>query len=331
MTQSDEERTYVDNGAGWRLAIKRTRPDPAERSLGTRPVLIVPGYGMNSFIFGFHPRGLSLEAFLASQGLEVWSVDLRAQGRSVRTNGVGEPDGEDRYGIADLALVDLGCAIDTVLARTRTGATSLDLLGASLGASLMFAHLACVPAAPVRAIVSMGGLVTWQDPHFALRAAFFSPWLVEQVRMKGTRRMVELTFSFLLRHAPSVLSIYLNEASTDLSQAQTMLNTVEDPNRFMNREIAEWIARRELVVRGVNVSRALASMKHPLLCIVANQDGIVPPATARAPFEAIGSKDKELLCVGEPHAPIAHADLFVATGAQEKVFAKIANFLLRPR
>ena len=63
----------------------------------------------------------------------------------------------------------------------------------------------------------------------------------------------------------------------------------------------------------------------------ANQDGIVPPATARAPFDAIGSDEKELLCVGEPHAPIAHADLFVATGAQDKVFARIANFLLRPR
>jgi pimeloyl-ACP methyl ester carboxylesterase len=288
-------------------------------------VLIVPGYGMNSFIFGFHPRGLSLEGYLASRGLEVWAVDLRAQGKSEWANG-GRSD--ERYGFADLAVTDLGCAIRHVLAHSKTGAKKVDLLGASLGASLVFAHLACVPDAPAHALVSMGGLVTWKNPHPAIRAAFFSPWLVERVRMRGTRRMVEKAFSVLLRHAPSVLSIYLNEASTDLSQAQTMLNTVEDPNRFMNREIAEWIRRRELVVGGVNVSRALARMKHPLLCIVANQDGVVPPETARAPFDDIGSDDKELVCVGEPHRPIAHADLFVATGMQDEVFVRIADFLL---
>ena len=110
-----------------------------------------------------------------------------------------------------------------------------------------------------------------------------------------------------------------------------MVQTVEDPTPRMNREIAEWMARGDLVVRGVNVSRALGALTRPVLVVVANQDGIVPPATGRALFDAVGSAEKQLVCVGEPGAPIAHADLFVANGVQELVFSPVADFLLTPR
>ena len=39
---------------------------------------------------------------LAARGLEVWTVDLRGQGKSIRARGT------NRYGMADLAIDDLG-------------------------------------------------------------------------------------------------------------------------------------------------------------------------------------------------------------------------------
>jgi hypothetical protein len=57
------------NGQGWVLSLRRTvEPDDlaAERS----PLLIIAGYGMNSLIFGFHPRGASMDGYLASRGFE---------------------------------------------------------------------------------------------------------------------------------------------------------------------------------------------------------------------------------------------------------------------
>jgi hypothetical protein len=161
-----------------------------------------------------------------------------------------------------------------------------------------------------------------------VRALFFSRRLAGGLRLRGTRRLAGVALPALGRWAPGLLSLYLHTESTDISFAETMIQTVEDPNPHMNREIAEWIGRRELVVGGVNVSRALAGMRHPLLCVVANQDGIVPPATARGPYDAIGSEDKVLLEVGDARRPIAHADLFVCTGAQELIFDKVAAFLL---
>jgi pimeloyl-ACP methyl ester carboxylesterase len=313
------EHFLVDNRAGWRLSLSRTR-QVAEPS--GRPVVIVPGYGMNSFIFGFHPKGPSLVECLAARGLEVWTVDLRGQGRSIRALGT------NRYGMADLAIDDLGAAIAHVLAETKTGARKVDLVGCSLGTALSFAHVACVPDAPVHALVSMAGLVTWRAMHPIVRFAFGSPRVAGLLRMKNTRQFARVALPVLSKVAPSVLSVYLNAQSTDISDAARMVQTVEDPHPVINREIAEWMRRGDLIIRGVNVSQKLPELDHPFFCVVANDDGIVLPETSRHTYDVIGSPKKRILVVGEPDMPIAHADLFLCTGAQERIFAPIADFLL---
>lgn len=313
------DRYLVDNRAGWRIAL--TRHLDARESRG-RPVLVVPGYGMNSFIFNFHPSGPSLVESLAARGLEVWTVDLRGQGRSIRARG------SHRYGMADLAVDDLGAAIGHILAHTATGANKVDLVGCSLGTALSFAHVAVVPDAPVHALVSMAGLVTWRGAHPILRVAFGSPRIAGLMRVKNTRRLARVALPVMSKLAPSLLSLYLNERSTDLSQAARMVQTVEDPHPVINREIAEWIRRGDLVIRGVNVSARLPEMKHPFFCVVANDDGIVLPATSRHTFDAIGSTYKDILFVGDAASPIAHGDLFVCRGAQPRIFTPIADFLL---
>lgn len=315
------QQYLVDNHAGWRLAMSRRRP-VGDAPHAARPVLIVPGYGMNSYIFGFHPRGPSMIDCLSARGLEVWTVDLRGQGRSIRARG------NNRYGLADLAIEDLGAAIAFVLANTKTGATTLDIVGCSLGTALAFAHVASVPSAPVHALVSMAGLVTWKGAHPVVRFAFGSPRLVGLMRIRNTRALARVALPLLTKIAPSLLSVYLNAGSTDLTQASKLVQTVEDPHPIINREIAEWIKRGDLVVRGVNVSKKLPELAHPFFCVVANDDGIVLPATSRHTYDVIGSEKKRLLVVGDPEQPIAHADLFLFTGAQERVFAPVADFLL---
>ncbi len=314
-----KDHFFVDNGAGWRLSVTRHKARGDARG---RPALVVPGYGMNSFIFGYHPKGPSLVECLAARGIEAWTLDFRGQGRSIRARGT------NKYGMADLAVDDLGAAIRHILGASETSAKSLDLLGCSLGAALSFAHVAVVPDAPVHAIVSMAGLVTWRGAHPVVRFAFGSPRVAGLMRFKNTRSLARVALPVLGTVAPSLLSLYVNAQSTDLSHAARLVQTVEDPHPIINREIAEWIKRGDLVLRGVNVSAKLPELRHPYLCVVANHDGIVMPETARHTFEVIGSEKKELLLVGEADMPIAHADLFVCTGAQERVFAPVADFLL---
>jgi pimeloyl-ACP methyl ester carboxylesterase len=316
------ERFLVDNRAGWRLAVTRMRSSQPSVEPRGRPVLIVPGYGMNSFIFGFHPSGPSLVECLAARGLEVWTVDLRGQGRSIRERGT------NRYGMADLAIEDLGAAIAHVVANTTTRSPTIDLIGCSLGTALSFAHVASVRSAPIHAVVSMAGLVTWRDVHPLVKLAFGSPTLIGLMRIRNTRQLARLALPLVSKVAPSLLSVYVNHQSTDLTQASRMVQTVEDPHPIINREIAEWMRRGDLVVRGVNVSKKLPELEHPFFCVVANDDGIVLPGTSRHTYDVIGSPTKKLLLVGDPEQPIAHADLFLCKGAQERVFAPVADFLL---
>ncbi|NUP08607.1 MAG: alpha/beta fold hydrolase [Polyangiaceae bacterium] len=288
----------------------------------TKPVLIVPGYGMNSFIFGYHPRGNSFEAALVAAGLEVWLVDLRAQGESKRTGGT------DDFGLADLALTDLKAAVDGVLERTETGAESVSIIGASLGATLMFAYAALAQNARAGALVSLGGPVRWVKIHPLLRVAFASPTLAGLVRLRGTRALAKAVLPHVLRHTPWLLSIYINPEHIDVANIDELVKTVEDPNRFVNRQIAEWVGRRDLVLRGQNLSHAITTIDVPLLCVVANADGIVPRETAEFSYTHVASSDKSLLEVGTAEMRLAHADMFISEHAQDVVFAPIRDWLL---
>ena len=310
----------IPNGDGWLLSLFQTWDE--ERLVpGRRPLLIVPGYGMNSFIFSYHPHGLSLEGYLAEAGFEVWRVDLRGQGAS---RSVG---GGDAYRLEDLALTDLDVAIRAALERTRTQATKADLIGASLGGTIMFVYATLRKDPPIGSLVAIGSPVRWVDVHPAIKVAFSWPTLVGLVRFKGTRKLAGAALPLLAKRTPWLLSIYMNAEITDTSAAAEMVRTVEDPNRHVNRQIAHWIKDRDLVLQGVNVSDAVATLRNPLLCVTARGDGIVPQRTAEFPFRASGTADKRLLTVGDEQLAMAHADLFISSEAHARVFEPLASWL----
>lgn len=311
---------FIDDGAGWNLSLYETH-DAERLDRSRRPVVIVPGYGMNSFIFSYHPSGLSMEGYLVQQGFEVWRADLRGQGDSKRL------DGTEDYGLRDLALTDLSAVTRAIFARTRSRADRVDVIGASLGGTIMFAHMALCPEHRFGSLVAMGSPVRWVDIHPLLRAAFASPALAGALRFRGTRQLAKLLVPHVLRKAPSLLSIYMNPETMDTSAIREMVNTVEDPSRHINREIAHWIARRDLVLDGVNVSDALGEVARPLLCILATGDGIVPRSTAEFPYSQVSSSEKKLIEVGDQAMRMAHADMFISRQAQEIVFAPMARWL----
>ncbi|MBI4704112.1 MAG: alpha/beta fold hydrolase, partial [Deltaproteobacteria bacterium] len=222
----------VETPDGWSLHLKRTAC-PARVQAGAGPLLIVPGYGMNSFIFGFHPRGTSMERTLAEAGLEVWSLDLRAQGRS--------RPARDRPGPVSLrgyAAIDLPAAVERVLSATATGADRLALIGASLGGSIAYAYLALRPEPRLDALVTMGAPLRWRGTHPVVRLAFGSPRVAAAVRLKHTRTLVRAALPLLTR-VPRLLSMYMNAATIDLSRMHEMTRTVDDPSPNVNRELAE--------------------------------------------------------------------------------------------
>lgn len=314
------EDLWADTRDGWSLHLVRAW-DPERLDRARRPLLIVPGYGMNGFIFGFHPRGTSLEAHFADAGLEVWTMNLRATGRSRALRDDAPGPTMQRY-----AVEDVTAAIETALARTGTKETRLDVLGASLGGSITFVHLATVGAARIASVVAIGSPLRWENVPLFLRVPFASRRIAGALRLSGTRRVAEALLPFV-RRAPGLLGVYMNASHVDLDAASELVRTVEDPHSAVNRDIAAWMKTRDLVVDGTNVTEAMGRQRIPLLVVLANRDGIVPEAIARTATDAWGGSDVTTLRVGTDDDWYAHADLFVGNDAPARVFTPIADWL----
>lgn len=306
---------------GWALDVRRyVRP-----GLGVprrRPVLLVPGYCMNTTPLGFHPSGLSMIEFLVERGFEVWTSNLRGQGESRSLGGARD------VGFRVLALEDLATAIRHVREHTETGTDRVDVVGCSLGGTYIFAYLAHHPETHgVGSVVGIGAPLRWLNANPLLKLVFASPTLTRRLRVSGTRRMAGFVLPLVARRAPRLLSLYMNASIVDLSQPEELIDTVEDPIPKLNSEIARWFKSGDLVVDGLNITTALGEIDRPLLCVVANRDGIVPPDAARSALEVMRAPASTELAVGDDETWFAHADLFISRPAQERVFAPLADWL----
>lgn len=319
MSDLEIQEHYTAPADGWSLHLKRTR-SPRHFRPDTRPLVIVPGYGMNAFIFGFHPRGTSMERCLAEAGHEVWSVNLRHQGPSRSLGARPAPPSLRAWAEADLRR-----AVDRILEVTHTRAGKVVLVGCSLGGSIAYAHLALVRDHRVGGLVTIGAPLRWTEVHPVLKVAFASPRVAGALKLRGTRRLARMALPYL-RNAPWLLSIYMNARHVDLSAAAEMARTVDDPHPQVNREIAEWIGARDLVFGGVNVTEAMRRVDVPLLIVSSNRDGIVPKSATLSPVAVWGGRDVEVLHVGDDEHWFAHADLFIADTSPDKVFAPIARW-----
>lgn len=317
-----EDRHPTHNGAGWVLDVRRFAVSSRFRR-DLKPLLLIPGYCMNSFVLGFHPEGLSLVEHLAYEGFEVWTANLRGQGESRRIGGA------KAHAFRELALVDLPRAIDVVLQETRTRADVVDLIGISLGGTFVYTYLAHrTECHRVGSVVGMGAPLRWERIHPAIKLAFRSRRLVGALPIKGTRRMAKLAVP-VVRRLPKIASLYVNPRNVDLTPAGELVKTVEDPVPALNRAIAQWMQDVDLHVDGVNVTDGLQAIDRPLLCVYANGDGIVPPAVALSVTRRIGSRKVETLEVGDDRMPYAHADMFIGTNARQTVFKPLSSWLER--
>jgi pimeloyl-ACP methyl ester carboxylesterase len=92
---------------GWRLTMHRG----VRRRPTGRPVLFVPGFGMNGYIFRYHPATRRFMEHLLDACLDPWSVDMRGTRSSVGPTG--------SIGLADMAFIDLPAAFEHI--RRSTG------------------------------------------------------------------------------------------------------------------------------------------------------------------------------------------------------------------
>ncbi len=316
------QTAFLPNGEGWELEIARSwQPDRLETS--KRPVLMVPGFGNNRAVFSYPNDQHSWESNFVQRGYEVWSVNLRGQGSSKFLGRRNKP-----IGIRDLAVTDLGVVFDFIVHNTLTDKAKVDVIGASLGAAVMYVHAVINPNNHMGSMVAVGGPFRWEQCHPVVSLAMSRPRLVGMIPVRGSRTFLKHAFP-LLRRFPIFIKQYIQPEHVAGSNHEDLLPSVDDPNRHLAKQLAEWINNKDLIVDGVNITHGLAKVTNPLLCATGNNDGIVPPATSLAAIAASGSKVKDVLWIGDETTPFGHTDPMIHPESPERVFEPISNWLNR--
>lgn len=311
------EQHLVDTPDGWRLAVRQTI-DPEARNPDLRPLVIIPGYGMNSSIIGYHPTSRSMDQYLAGAGFDVWAANLRAQ------EGCLSLGGSRDHGMKEVSVTDIAAILDHVC--RYTGHDRADVVGCSLGGTMVFVHLALVPDHRIGSVIALGAPLRWVETHPLIGALFSSPWLARRFRLRGTRGLARVALK-LLEYLPFLLEIYIHPNLSDLSKPRDLVKCVEDPNPVMNEEIVRWLINEDLIIDGVNITEALASLTNPLLVLTGNADGVVPRRTAVFPLDWVASPRKQLIEIGDAQHRFAHADLYISRYSNDLVFPAMAEWL----
>ena len=309
----------VDNGDGWTLDIKRYwRPD---RLRPARPALLfIPGYCMNTFILAFHPTGRSLVEFLADDGYDVWTANLRGQGDSIHQGG------DRTVSFAAWCDADVPAAIAFVQARSPGLQRKVVLIGCSLGGTVVYGVLARQRYTDrIIAAITIGAPLRW--PRLARWARpFVWPAAVGRVRIRGTRTVAR-TLLPIARRVPSALSIYMSPDHIQLDRADVLTQTVDDPEPGINEALVRWLKDGDLWIGQTNITEQLRWARLPILAAFGNADGIVPTRVARRVAEFAAAGTVTLLEVGDEQIPFAHADMFISDHAEDRVFIPVARWL----
>lgn len=310
------ERGRITTRDGWTLPVFRgVRPGTEPTG---RPVLMVPGYGMNSHIFRYHPDRGSFFDSLLDAGLDPWAVDLRGAS-TTKPPRRGAP-----VTLSDQAFQDLPAAVDHV--REVTGHATVHAIGCSLGGSLLYAYVAGAARPRIDRLVAMGSPLRWSGSRLH-RVFAASTLLTGTVPVRGSRLLARAALPFAARFLRPALGIYLNPAITRLDRAADLCLTVEDPIPSVNRELAGWMRARDLVLDGVDVVRELARFDRPLLVVTADGDGICDRESALSALPIPRGGATHLEVGHQTGARVGHADLFVHDHAPERVYQPIAAFL----
>lgn len=273
----------------------------ASRSGERTPVLLLHGSTLpGSIAYTLRFEGRSWLDDLAQRGFDAWALDVRGYGDSWRPEDSGERPCEP---VADTAqaLEDVARAIAFI--REQTGASAVDLVGWSWGATVAAAYAASGGAvrrlalhAPQWLRDTPSPLVTPQTMNEPYRtvdaAAFVERWLG---RVKPEARQT------------------LESWRGTLEQALEQHAPVLVPNGSIRDIAGQWMADAP--------AYDPADIEVPTMVIVGAADTDTPPALGRQVFDRLGSDERVFTEVPDG----THFTVFEP--AREDLFGMIAEFL----
>ena len=285
------------------------------------PLVLFPYLGISRpYIFDLRP-GESFAEYLGEQGVPFYLCDWGVFGPEDREMGMDDV-------IADVIPAMLHQAL------AHAGADSATLFGYCMGVPMCVSAVAADPSLPVKNLLMMVGPIDFGDGEFATMTA------------EGSFDVDAIVETFDMMPGEFVRSGFkMMNPMADAQLMATVMTKLDDPvflagYRAMNRWASEWVPlpkqffrqwvqhfyRGNELVQGkfrvLGEAINLREITLPLLCIGAKNDEIVPPASAKALVDQVGSKDKTFL-----ELPGGHISVIAGRRARGEVWPGVIRWL----
>ena len=325
VVDGDETVTLVKDvvmTSGVPLGMVRKHLPPPAQTRGA--VLLIHGFGQNRYTW--HIEGRSFSAYLAQQGFDVFTVDLRGHGRS------GEYSDARPHAVEQYVREDMPSFVREAV--RLSGHERVFLVGHSMGGLISYASASTVLRDHVLGIVTIGSPYRFGDGSGFLSA--FSA-LAHGLRFTGVFDSNPRLPLRIVGHQFRALRGFWDQAGLPLPVRGWHPGTIEPHllDRYLSRAF-DWTSLGVLfdVLKGGNrvslrsrdgrVDYALAfeSLNRPVLAVAGEFDLLAPPDSVEAAIKRSRSRDKRFRMF-----PLGHIDLIVGREATCTVWPLIGDWL----
>ena len=304
---------------GWRLAVHRYGAGVGH------PVILCHGLGANAYNMDLGPHN-SLARYLAAQGLDVWSIDLRGHGAS-RYRALGST-ARRRFNFDDHVDQDVPAVLDLV--SSCTGSERLHWVGHSMGGMVILAYLAKTRDDRVASVCGVGSATQFNRSGI-IRKLYWLGDIASWLPPFPVHRLGGILIPFYWGFP---LSFPTHEGANTQAKTirQALSNLVEPIYPGVLAQFILWWRSGNFVSQGreVDYGAGLRAVSTPVLSITGSRDHMVRSFEATAALGEGSSGIRESIEIGKSSGSVndyGHGDLLIGTNASSEVFPKILGWV----
>jgi len=334
-----EEVKYALTKDGWRIALYHYPPNGfTKRKV---PIILCHGMALNNFFWNLS-KDVNFPGHLASRGFDVWTVDLRGNGKSKPANRFGDFQSADVevkkasnfWTVDDYAKYDIPAILDFV--TQETGVEQVSWVGHSMGGMVMYAYLETTEdVSKVKNFVALGSPVVLPQPaNEILKDMDELQRSIDgsiDIGLKALRSTALI--SSITTNINPLDTLYFNRKNVDWDNVQRMYaHSLENIPRGVSQQMRELISTGEFKShdKSFNYAKNLGKVEVPILLIAAKGDALGSEYSVVTAYNGVASKDKTYRLFGLENkykVNYGHCDMIIGETAPEEVYPYIASWL----
>ncbi|MGV3620017.1 MAG: alpha/beta fold hydrolase [Archangium sp.] len=315
-------RLEIPTSDGWTVVAWHRAAEKRQFSV---PIVLCHGLANNHAFMEFRGEQ-NLAKYLAAQGFDCYSVDLRGAGGSL-----GPDDLPTDASVDDHVRYDVPAIIEAVC--KHSGSSRVAWVGHSLGGVVAVAAASStLPKDKLAALVTIGTPVFFRLPKSLRSMLRWAKWLSPSGQFAASWARLIAPFAGRTP-VPKITDVTANLRNVSpLAQRYLMANVFAPIWRGVIEQLDEWLATDTFKSRDgkTDYRENIKTIEAPTLVIGGTVDLLSPPDVTRDYFNLLTAPVRQLEMFGKSYghsSEYGHGDLVIGMNAHLEVYPVIHHFL----